>query len=327
MSSDQKESMLSLLDNSLHEDEKDGERSRANDDADMNDTSRSGHDNSGVDVFRDDRDYDTRSEGGSDDERNGKSSQRRSGSGGQQRSREGSADRSRSRSQGEIREERGSSKKRGISPIAWDRKDSEKAPAAAQSEPKRIKSEGELKQEGSAEPQLPADRLDQLAKLRYILRQARFYLIKSCNHDNVDIAKSRSVWSTPPQNEKKLDEAFADCRNVILIFSVRESGYFQGFARVQGAALQDQAPVPWVLPPGLSARALTGVYKLDWICKQQLEFSRAAHLCNAWNENKLVKVGRDGQEIDPKTGEQLCLLFPPDDAVDLKQIALKAKKP
>ena len=55
------------------------------------------------------------------------------------------------------------------------------------------------------------------------------------------------VWSTPPYNEKKLNKAYRvspavliynlvyqksqflqDCRNVILIFSVRESGRFQG---------------------------------------------------------------------------------------------------
>ena len=57
----------------------------------------------------------------------------------------------------------------------------------------------------------------------------------------------QSVWSTPPYNEKKLNKAYRvsvcvsvrrervnvclllqDCRNVILIYSVRESGRFQG---------------------------------------------------------------------------------------------------
>ena len=49
---------------------------------------------------------------------------------------------------------------------------------------------------------------DQLAKLRYILRQARYYLIKSNNHENVALAKAKGVWSTPPQNEAKLNGAF-----------------------------------------------------------------------------------------------------------------------
>eukprot|EP00061_Rhincodon_typus_P018798 g48125.t1 len=69
---------------------------------------------------------------------------------------------------------------------------------------------------------------DQTSKLKYILRDARFFLIKSNNHENVSLAKAKGVWSTLPVNEKKLNTAFRDARSVILIFSVRESGKFQG---------------------------------------------------------------------------------------------------
>ena len=31
---------------------------------------------------------------------------------------------------------------------------------------------------------------------------------------------------------------------------------------------RDGPPVPWLLPPGLSAKALGGVFKIDWICKK-----------------------------------------------------------
>lgn len=39
---------------------------------------------------------------------------------------------------------------------------------------------------------------------------------------------SQGVWSTLPVNEKKLNAAFRSARSVVLIFSVRESGKFQG---------------------------------------------------------------------------------------------------
>ena len=85
-----------------------------------------------------------------------------------------------------------------------------------------------------------------------------------------------------------------DCRNVILIFSVRESGRFQGnthpisshyvekyctwtcvvifvfctgFARLQSESRHDGPHVPWVLPPGISQAQLGGVFKLEWIHK------------------------------------------------------------
>lgn len=75
------------------------------------------------------------------------------------------------------------------------------------------------------------------------------------------------VWSTPPQNEAKLNQAFRQCRNVLLVFSVKESGKFCGFARLSIESRRDASPVQWILPPGLSSRALGGVFNIDWISK------------------------------------------------------------
>jgi hypothetical protein len=52
--------------------------------------------------------------------------------------------------------------------------------------------------------------------------------MKSGNEENVATAKAKGVWSTPPQNEAKLNLAFEECRNVLLLFSVKESGKFAG---------------------------------------------------------------------------------------------------
>ena len=45
-------------------------------------------------------------------------------------------------------------------------------------------------------------------KLKYFFKNARYYLIKSNNHENVALAKAKCVWSTPPQNEARLNQAF-----------------------------------------------------------------------------------------------------------------------
>lgn len=58
---------------------------------------------------------------------------------------------------------------------------------------------------------------------------------------------------------------FQRYKNVILIFSVKESGKFQGFARLASEAKHGGQPMPWVLPPGMSAKALGGVFKLEWL--------------------------------------------------------------
>lgn len=46
------------------------------------------------------------------------------------------------------------------------------------------------------------------SRLKYLFRSARFFIIKSNNYENVALAKARGIWSTPPQNEARLNQAF-----------------------------------------------------------------------------------------------------------------------
>lgn len=163
--------------------------------------------------------------------------------------------------------------------------------------------------------------------LEYFLRDAVYFVMKSNNHENVDIAKNQGVWSTPPQNEHKLNRAFSDFRNVILIFSVKESGRFQGIARLSSELLTDQEPVQWLLPPSLKDKKLfNGLFKVDWISKKDLPFTRTTHLFNPLNDGKPVKIARDGQEIDPRVGCELVKLFPQDEDVDIIPLLKRMKK-
>lgn len=146
---------------------------------------------------------------------------------------------------------------------------------------------------------------DYMTKLNYLFRETKFFVIKSNNAENVRISKTKGVWSTLPQNEQNLNQAYRECRNVLLIFSVKESGKFAGFARMAGESRRDGPTVEWELPPGISAKALGGVFDIDWICKKELSFTCTTHLHNPWNDGKPVKIGRDGQEIEPKVAEEL----------------------
>ncbi|XP_019645648.1 PREDICTED: YTH domain-containing protein 1-like [Branchiostoma belcheri] len=208
-------------------------------------------------------------------------------------------------------------RKRKISPIVFDRgntSDSENE-AASRSKRTRVPSSS-----------VKAVKKDQSSKLRYLFRDARFFLVKSNNHENVALAKAKGVWSTPPNNEMRLNQAFKESRNIILVFSVKESGKFQGFARMSSESRRDVKPIQWVLPPGLSAKALGGVIKLDWINRHELPFTKTTHLFNAWNENKPIKIGRDGQELEPNCAAALCQMFPPDEHVDLSAICRRSRR-
>ncbi|XP_015171044.1 PREDICTED: YTH domain-containing protein 1 [Polistes dominula] len=167
---------------------------------------------------------------------------------------------------------------------------------------------------------------DYATKLNYLFRDARFFIIKSNNAENVTLSKAKGVWSTLPQNEVNLNQAYRESRNVLLIFSVKESGKFAGFARLSTESRRDGTPISWVLPPGLSAKALGGVFKVDWVCRKELPFTTTMHLYNPWNDGKQVKIGRDGQEIEPRVAEELCRLFPEDEGIEMTPILRKSKE-
>lgn len=74
----------------------------------------------------------------------------------------------------------------------------------------------------------------------------RFFIIKSNNAENVTLSKAMGVWSTLPQNEANLNQAYKEARNVLLIFSVKESGKFAGFARLSTESRRDCPSISWV---------------------------------------------------------------------------------
>lgn len=47
-------------------------------------------------------------------------------------------------------------------------------------------------------------------------------------------------------------------------------------------------------------------FRIRWISITDINFHRVAHLKNQLNEGQPVLIGRDGQEIDPECGSQLC---------------------
>ena len=224
-------------------------------------------------------------------------------------------------------------KVRAISPIVFDREDSSSEEEGDDNPDELIAPPGETdipspRKEIILPPiEVRAERRERHTKmLKYLFREAHFYLIKSNNFENVSLAKAKGVWSTPPSNQSKLTKSFKEARNVILVFSVRESGAFQGFARLMSKPRHDLSPIHWVLPPGLSAKALGGVFQISWLCRKELSFAKTTDIYNAFNTNKPVKIGRDGQEIEPNAGKMLCLEFPHDDKIDLEGIIQRVRK-
>ncbi|XP_063312995.1 3'-5' RNA helicase YTHDC2-like [Pelobates fuscus] len=130
----------------------------------------------------------------------------------------------------------------------------------------------------------------------------QYFIVKSSNLRNLEISQQKGIWSTTPSNERKLNRAFWKSSVVYLVFSVKGSGHFQGFARMS-SEIGCQKSQEW------GSTSLGGVFKVEWIRKDSLSFQYAHHLLNPWNDNKKVQISRDGQELEPQVGEQLLQLW------------------
>lgn len=56
---------------------------------------------------------------------------------------------------------------------------------------------------------------------KYLYREAKYFMVKSNNHENVRLAKAKGVWSTPPQNEIRFNKAVA-----VSLLSISRSIHF-----------------------------------------------------------------------------------------------------
>eukprot|EP00930_Biecheleria_cincta_P099558 TRINITY_DN91186_c0_g1_i1.p1 TRINITY_DN91186_c0_g1~~TRINITY_DN91186_c0_g1_i1.p1 ORF type:complete len:455 (-),score=94.36 TRINITY_DN91186_c0_g1_i1:116-1480(-) len=128
----------------------------------------------------------------------------------------------------------------------------------------------------------------------------RYFVIKSNSHRNLVLSVENNVWATQRHNEEKFNEAFRTAPHVIFIFSVNSSGCYQGYAKMLGA---------------MGASKKTHVFKgfgrafdLKWLRLNDLDFGEVSDIQNSLNENKSVKISRDGQELDRFAGKRLCEL-------------------
>ncbi|KAK9276746.1 hypothetical protein L1049_006282 [Liquidambar formosana] len=141
----------------------------------------------------------------------------------------------------------------------------------------------------------------------------RYFIIKSLNHQNIQLSVGKGIWATQVMNEPILDEAFHNSGKVILIFSVNMSGFFQGYAQMMSS-------VGWrrdnVWSQGSGGNNPWGrSFKVKWLRLHDLPFQKTLHLKNPLNDYKPVKISRDCQELSEDIGEALCELL--DGKIDL----------
>ncbi|EHK40540.1 hypothetical protein TRIATDRAFT_226343 [Trichoderma atroviride IMI 206040] len=132
--------------------------------------------------------------------------------------------------------------------------------------------------------------------------EARFFLVKSFNSMNVEMAQRDGLWITKAENGPMLSFAFKQCKTVYLIFSINKSKAFQGYARMTTAPDPNIAPAKWM--SNISWKA-SHPFRIEWLNTRRTAFWTLGDLKNAFNDHAPVFVGRDGQEYPEDCGRKI----------------------
>ncbi|KAF6166117.1 hypothetical protein GIB67_023827 [Kingdonia uniflora] len=154
----------------------------------------------------------------------------------------------------------------------------------------------------------------------------RYFIVKSCNRENLELSVQQGVWATQRSNEAKLNEAFDSVENVILIFSVNRTRHFQGCAKMTSKIGGFVGGGNWKYSHGTAHYGRN--FSTKWLKLCELSFHKTRHLRNPYNENLPVKISRDCQELESSIGEQLAslLYLEPDSELMAIAVAAEAKR-
>ncbi|WOL12229.1 zinc finger CCCH domain-containing protein 45 [Canna indica] len=155
---------------------------------------------------------------------------------------------------------------------------------------------------------------------------SRYFIVKSCNRENLEISVQQGVWATQRSNEAKLNEAFESTENVILIFSINKTRHFQGCAKMTSRIGGFIGGGNWKYSHGTAHYGRN--FSVKWLKLCELSFNKTHHLRNPYNDNLPVKISRDCQELEPFIGEQLAslLYLEPDGELMAMLVAAESKR-
>ncbi|PIN07912.1 putative signal transduction protein involved in RNA splicing [Handroanthus impetiginosus] len=181
----------------------------------------------------------------------------------------------------------------------------------------RGRSNGETCHSGAEEQVHSCDRVGTSSEMKKDkLNNTRYFIIKSLNHQNIQLSIKKGIWATQVMNEPILEEAFQNSGKVILIFSVNMSGFFQGYAQMMSSVGWRRDNI-WSQGSGKN-NPWGRTFKVKWLRLHDLPFQKTLHLKNPWNDFKPVKISRDCQELPGDIGEALCELL--DEGVDMDHL-------
>ncbi|KAL2459374.1 evolutionarily conserved C-terminal region 7 [Forsythia ovata] len=142
---------------------------------------------------------------------------------------------------------------------------------------------------------------------------AKFFVIKSYSEDDVHKSIKYNVWSSTPNGNKKLNNAYEDAQRIaaadsrgcpiFLFFSVNASGQFCGVAEMTGPVDFHKDMDFW------QQDKWSGSFPVKWHMVKDVPNPNFRHIILENNENKPVTNSRDTQEICYKKGLEMLKIF------------------
>ncbi|XP_052175098.1 YTH domain-containing protein ECT1 isoform X2 [Diospyros lotus] len=140
-------------------------------------------------------------------------------------------------------------------------------------------------------------------------KDAKFFIIKSYNEDNVHKSIKYGIWASTPNGNRKLDAAYREAKEkqsscpIFLFFSVNASAQFCGVAEMVGPVDFDKSVDYW------QQDKWSGQFPVKWHIIKDVPNSQFRHIVLENNDNKPVTNSRDTQEVKLKQGIEMLNIF------------------
>ncbi|KAI5593013.1 hypothetical protein BDE02_04G191400 [Populus trichocarpa] len=142
---------------------------------------------------------------------------------------------------------------------------------------------------------------------------AKFFVIKSYNEDDIHKSIKYDVWASTPNGNKKLDAAFHNAEEVssetgtkcpiFLFFSVNGSGQFVGLAEMVGQVDFNKDMDFWQIDKW------NGFFPVKWHVIKDIPNGQLRHIVLENNDGHSVTFSRDTQEIGLEKGLEMLNIF------------------
>ena len=143
-----------------------------------------------------------------------------------------------------------------------------------------------------------------------VLPKAYFFVIKSFNEEDIEMAMKHNVWSSTPAGNRALAAAWKHSQKIspslpiYLFFSTNGSGKFCAVAQMFGSVDFSKTESCWACP-----QRYPGSFPVRFLLKKDILNKHLSHICLPNNDFRPITHSRDVQQVLSKEGEKVLKIF------------------